>query len=321
MPRRLPQAIRAPETTATDPSSPVELLRAWIRAEALEALLIGSSPGIGDDPPTPRPVGPALPAALALRPRTDGTGDVFSLRVGSPAAALVLGETPEGLLRQALGRRTAPAHGRDPGGFPTDLDRGLLAPVSVPGLLVEVMAGMALSIGMRGEDRVVLLVDDTAGSGSGDWHEGLNFAAVRQVPLVVVMDGTRERSSEAAVDGMAERAVAYGFDVHPASGSDPDAVLSAARAAVAAARAGRGLQVVDVRGGDGDPLTMLTNRVRESGVDDDALDALRRAAADEMSQALDAVRAEPLPAAGDVLPAPLPTPPGLPRVRTPRPWS
>jgi TPP-dependent pyruvate/acetoin dehydrogenase alpha subunit len=300
----------------------VELLRAWIRAEALEALLSGASPGLGDHSPVARPVGPALPAALALRPRADGTGDIFSLRVGSPAAALVLGETPEALLRQALGRTTAPAGGRDPGGFSTDLDCGLLGPVTLPGLLMEVMAGIALSIRMRGEDRVVLLVDDTAGSGSGDWHEGLNFAAVRQVPLVVVMDDTRRRPTEAAVDGMSERAVAYGFDVHPASGSDPEAVLSAVRAAVVAARAGRGLQVVDVRRGDGDPLTTLTDRARESGgLDDDTLDALRRAAVEEMGRALETVRAEPVPDAGALLPTPLPTPRDLPRVRTPRPWS
>jgi TPP-dependent pyruvate/acetoin dehydrogenase alpha subunit len=300
----------------------VDLLRAWIRAEALEALLIRALPGPDIDSPPTRPLSPALPSAFALRMRTDGTGDLFSQRVGSPAAALALGLTPETLLRQAMGRTTAPARGRDPGGFPTDLGRGLLAPVSLPGLLLEVMAGMALSLRMRGGDRVALLVDDTAGSGSGDWHEGLNFAAVQGVPLVVVMDDTRRNATDAAVEGMVERAGAYGFGVHPAPGSDPDAIRSATRDAVDAARAGHGLQVVDVRTGHGDPLATMVARARETaGLDDEALETLRRAADEEMNQALDTVRAEPAAAPDAVLPTPMPTPPGLPRVRTPRPWS
>ena len=299
----------------------MELLRAWMRAEALEALLTEVAPAMGDRA-NPRAVGPALPAALALRAGTDGTGDLFSMRVGSPAAALALGARPEELLRQALGRGTAPAQGRDPGGFPTDLDRGLLAPVSVPGLLVEVMAGMALALRMRGTSRVALLVDDTAGSGAGDWHEGLNFAAVQRVPLVVVMDDLRRGASEAAVESMADRAEAYGFGLHTASGSDPASVLAASRAAVDAARAGDGLQVVDVRPPGEDPLgTLVARTVAEGHLGEADLDELRAAAAREMAGALDAVRAEPLPPPDAVQPFPLPSPPGLPRVRTPRPWS
>ncbi|HSG46397.1 MAG TPA: hypothetical protein VLA43_01160, partial [Longimicrobiales bacterium] len=64
----------------------MELLGELIRARALEEALSRFSPH-GDEA-GPRPVSPAVPAARGLRRAADGTGDVFTLRIGSPAAAL-----------------------------------------------------------------------------------------------------------------------------------------------------------------------------------------------------------------------------------------
>ncbi|MEJ2541287.1 MAG: thiamine pyrophosphate-dependent enzyme [Gemmatimonadota bacterium] len=307
----------------------MDLLRIFLRARALEAALaVERRQGVpagyeGVDPgrrTAELPLSPALPAAASLRAASDGTGDLFSLRVGSPAAALAMGASPEELLRQAMGRATAPAEGRDPGGFPTDLRRGLLAPVSLPGTLLEVMAGVALALRRRREPRVALVVDDTAGSGSGDWHEGLNFAAVAGGPLVVVNDDTARSPTDSAVEAMAERADAYGFRVHPVQACDPRAILETCRTAVEAARQGDGLQVVDVRPDGSDPMETLLVQAREEGRSE--VDGLTEEAAREVAAALERVRSEAPPPVEAVLPARLPVPARSPhRVRTPRPWS
>jgi TPP-dependent pyruvate/acetoin dehydrogenase alpha subunit len=309
----------------------VDLLRTYLRGEALEALL--AEEAVGNGSPrfeaglegrvhSPRSLTPALPAAAALRFSDDGRGDLFSQRIGSPCATLALGATPDELLRQALGRVTAPAGGRDPGGFPTDLARGWVGPVSVPGVLVEVMAGVAIALRLRREPRVALVVDDTSGSASGDWHEGLNLAVVRQAPLVLVNHDVGGPLPGAGAGSMAERAEAYGFRVWEAEDMDPEAVLEVSRRAVEAARAGDGVQVVDVRAGPVDGLETLVSRQRDRGVDEAALAGLREEASAEMRAALERVAAEPAPDPGSVRSLPQSTladPPDA--VRTPRPWS
>lgn len=223
-------------------------------------------------------------------------GDVFSLRVGSPAAALSMGASPREILRQALGRAVAPAQGRDPGGFPTDWDRGLLAPFHLPGILVEVMAGIAFSFRIRGQARVALLVDDVAATGSGDWHEGLNFAAVADVPMVLVVDAARRRPMDTATESMADRAPAYGFAAHTVPGTDPRAVEGIIWTAAEAARTGGGLQVVEVTAPREDPVDwLLRTRVASEALTAEDASARVREAEDEMARALAEVEAEPQP--------------------------
>jgi TPP-dependent pyruvate/acetoin dehydrogenase alpha subunit len=251
-----------------------------------------------------------------LRRRPDGSGDVFSLRTGTAAAALAFGLEPEILFRQALGRRKAPAGGRDPGGFPTDLARGLLGPVSTPGTLVEVLAGVALAFRLKGEPRVALLVDDADGSASGFWHEGLNLAAVQRAPFVLVVDAGERRRATARVRRLSVRGAAYGVDAVTISGEDPRAVLETVAGAVERARAGGGTHLVEVeRGAAEDPVASLAGRLEWAGeVGRDDVAALRAEARAEMESALARVLAEPPPdpeqASGPVLsdgrPAPLP---------------
>ena len=178
---------------------------------------------------------------------------------------------------------------------------------------------MALRI--RREPRVALLVDDTPGSASGDWHEGLNLAVVRQAPLVLVHHDVRRSALDTGADSMAERAEAYGFRSWEADESNPRAVLDVCGQAVEAARSGEGVQVVDVRSGSGDPLETLLAQRGDEGISDDAVAALRSEATAEMDAALEGVLAEPAPDLESVRGILETTPSDLPhRVRGARPW-
>jgi len=204
---------------------------------------------------------------------------------------MVMGVDPREILRQQLGKASAPASGRDPGGFPTDLERGLLGPCSVPGTLVEVLSGMALAFRLREEPRVALLVDDLASSASGDWHEGLNFAAVRHVPMVLVVDGPARRSQ--GLTPLSGRARAYGFEARTVTGSDPREVEKVIWAAVEAARTGGGLQVVEVDPPGSDPVDRLAEALLAAdAVAPGEVGAMRSAALEEMEGALADVAAE-----------------------------
>jgi TPP-dependent pyruvate/acetoin dehydrogenase alpha subunit len=158
------------------------------------------------------------------------------------------------------------------------------------------MAGIALSFRMRREPRVALLVDDFPGSASGDWHEGLNFAAVRGVPMVLVVETGPRRLVDARAATMADRAPAYGFTAHAVAGTDPREVEKVVWGAVEAARTGGGLQVVEVDPAESDPVEwLLDNRVAAEALTREAADALVMEARKEMERTLAEVEAEPDP--------------------------
>lgn len=245
---------------------------------------------------------PAVPAALALRRADDGTGDVFSLLSGSRGSALLFGLSPTELFRQALGRASAPARGRDPGAFPTDLRRGLLAPISRPGALVEVLAGVALGFTMRRESRVALLVESADDTASGFWHEGLSVAAARRVPLVLVLDGTAPHAHTSRLSRFVEKAPAYGIGGVDVAAGDPLEIFETVQETVARARSGEGPQMVEVtpQGAGADPVATLAGRLQwAEALETDEVRAWEREAEEDMENAWAEAGREATPTADD----------------------
>lgn len=229
--------------------SPARILGDLRFSVALENELAKLRPsGLPEGLRGPLPVVPGLAATLACRGLDVPGGDVFSLRRTSPAVLAAAGLDPELIARQTLGSAGSWASGRDAGGVPGLPGWGLLPAVDPPGTLVEVMAGVALAFRLRGESRVALLVTDAADADSGYWHEGLNLAAARRAPLVLVVHPGRPRGLPGERPGLQERAAFYGVDVVPAPGDDIERLFDAVGAAVIRARSGGGTQVVEVAG-------------------------------------------------------------------------
>src|SRR5205823_1598423 len=87
------------------------------------------------------------------------------------------------------------------------------------------------------------------GMQTGAFHEGMNIAAVEQVPLVVVATNNHYAYStpndrEFACTDLVERAKGYGFEGYSIDGTDLNACLEVIGSAVQRARAGRPPQLV-----------------------------------------------------------------------------
>jgi acetoin:2,6-dichlorophenolindophenol oxidoreductase subunit alpha len=87
------------------------------------------------------------------------------------------------------------------------------------------------------------------GMQTGSFHEGMNIAAVEQVPLVIVATNNHYAYStsndrEFACDDLVERAIGYGFEGYSLDGTDLAACLDVIDGAVKRARAGRPPQLV-----------------------------------------------------------------------------
>ncbi len=118
--------------------------------------------------------------------------------------------------------------------------------------MVEVLAGITLSFRIRGEDRVGLVYYGDGATSAGAWHEGVNFAAVRRCPLVVVVSANQYAFStptekQTRLESFAEKAEGYGVAGASVDGNDVLAVYRAAREAVTRARSGEGATLLECR--------------------------------------------------------------------------
>jgi pyruvate dehydrogenase E1 component alpha subunit/2-oxoisovalerate dehydrogenase E1 component alpha subunit len=179
-------------------------------------------------------------------------GDVLGPLIRNLGSVLVMGYTAREVLTQHLGRAASPSGGREGNLHFGRPERGVVSSISMLGALVPVMAGVALAARLRGRTTVAMTYIGDGGTSTGAFHEGLNFAAVQKLPLVVVAENNGWAYStpfrkQTAARSLADRAVAYGMPAETVDGNDVLAVYAAARAAVERARRGEGPTLLEAR--------------------------------------------------------------------------
>ncbi len=133
-----------------------------------------------------------------------------------------------------------------------DLKRGVIGFVSHLADNLPVATGIALAFRLRGESRVVVTNTGDGGTSRGDFHEAMNFAAVRKLPVVFFCNNNQYAYStplglQMAVKDVVDRAKAYGMPGEIVDGNDLAAVYLAARRAIQKARAGEGPTFIECK--------------------------------------------------------------------------
>jgi TPP-dependent pyruvate/acetoin dehydrogenase alpha subunit len=116
---------------------------------------------------------------------------------------------------------------------------------------IPVAAGIAMGGRMRGKNLVAMAWIGDGATSTGAFHEGLNFAAVQKLPLVVVAEDNKYAYStpiakQMAISSIAERACAYGIPHEMVDGNDMLAVYDVAKRMVDGARDGAGASLLGV---------------------------------------------------------------------------
>lgn len=111
-------------------------------------------------------------------------------------------------------------------------------------------AGLAYGESYQGRDTVALAFIGDGATSEGDFHEGLNFAAVFKAPVVYFVQNNKYAisvplSRQTAAPSLAYKGVGYGVPSEQVDGNDPLAVLAVLTRAVAHARAGHGPYLVE----------------------------------------------------------------------------
>ena len=175
------------------------------------------------------------------------------------------GVEPWRIFANYMGRVDGPAKGRDGNVHMADIQLGLVAMVSHLPAMMPVAVGCALAFRIKEEKRVAVTWFGEGASARGDAHESMNFAGVRQLPVVFICDNNGWAYStpthlEYAVEHLADRAQAYGFEGVVVDGTDVLAVYREAKRAVEKARDGGGPTLIEC----------LTLRMEGHAVHDDA---------------------------------------------------
>jgi pyruvate dehydrogenase E1 component alpha subunit/2-oxoisovalerate dehydrogenase E1 component alpha subunit len=186
-------------------------------------------------------------SAYALEP-----GDVLGPLIRNLGSVLVMGYTPLEIVLQHLGRAASPSGGKEGNLHFGRPERGVVSSISMLGALVPVMAGVALAARLQRKRTVAMTYIGDGGTSTGAFHEGLNFAAVQKLPLVVIAENNGWAYStpfrrQTAAKSLADRATAYGIPGTSVDGNDVVAVYEASREAVRRARSGGGPTLVEAR--------------------------------------------------------------------------
>jgi TPP-dependent pyruvate/acetoin dehydrogenase alpha subunit len=168
------------------------------------------------------------------------------------AAFLMRGITPRQIFAQYMGRKTGLTGGKDGNMHMGSIEKGLIAFVSMLGDSIPVAAGVGLSFRIRKTSQVVIVFFGDGATSRGDWHEGMNMAAVLHCPVVFVCNNNQYAYStplerQMPVENVADRAYAYGMPGEIVDGNDVLAVRKAVGGAIDRARRGEGSSLIECK--------------------------------------------------------------------------
>jgi pyruvate dehydrogenase E1 component alpha subunit/2-oxoisovalerate dehydrogenase E1 component alpha subunit len=181
-----------------------------------------------------------------------GKQDFITPLIRDLGAVLVKGIRPREIFAQYMAKAWGPSEGRDLNIHFGDMEKGFIGPISHLGDMIPVMTGIVLGARMRKLDTVAVAYIGDGGMSTGAFHEGLNFAAVQKLPLVVVAEHNGYAYStptrkQTAVANLAEKAAGYGIPGYVVDGNDVVACYEVMRRAAEFARGGGGAVLIEAK--------------------------------------------------------------------------
>ena len=230
-----------------------------------------------------------------------------------------------------LGTAGSISRGKETSHHATYPDNGILPGTGIVGGSIPVATGAAVALRMQGTDNVVLCFFGDGAVPRGDFHEGINMAAVRKAPVVFLCENNRYFQTGRPGDGMvnmdvADRAVGYGIPGVTVDGQDVLTVYEETQKAVEFARNGGGPTLLEIKTYrfkphypifpedrpeeevekwlQRDPLTIHGERLAAQGLlTDEAIDSMDQAILEELENAMCQAETAPAPDPDEVFQA------------------
>lgn len=180
-------------------------------------------------------------------------GDWVGGSYRSHAMHLAKGGDLNGLMAEMFGKDTGCCRGKGGSMHIIDVKAGVMGSSAVVGTQIPMATGYALAAKRAGKGRVVAVFFGDGASEEGCFYESLNFAALHKLPILFVCENNGYAIHEpqckrrANLDGICQSAEALGVPATLIPDGDIFAIRDAAEAMVAAARAGQGPALLEVK--------------------------------------------------------------------------
>jgi TPP-dependent pyruvate/acetoin dehydrogenase alpha subunit len=163
-----------------------------------------------------------------------GPDDLFVPCIRNLSLHIGRGESTLNIFRQWLAKPGGPTRGRDGNIHYGNLAHGVYAMISHLGAMLPVVTGGVMARRHRGISSVGFAFIGDGGTSTGDFHEAVNFAAVKQVPVIFIIENNHYAYSTPSGDQyrcrhLVERAVGYGIEGHQVDGNDACAMYELLR--------------------------------------------------------------------------------------------
>jgi TPP-dependent pyruvate/acetoin dehydrogenase alpha subunit len=264
----------------------------------------------------------AISVGMAMPLRHGADGDWLSPWIRDLGSYLVHGVPVWRIFSQFMGKAGSTTRGKDGNLHIGGEEWNIPCQVSHMADMIPLTVGAALAYKQRGEERVALTSFGDGATSRGDFHEGLNIAAVLEVPAVFVAENNRWAyttpiTKQTKVTDLYKKALGYGIPAVEVDGNDVLAVFTAVSDAVEAARAGGGPRFVECKTyrmaghaahdkyesympmellaewSDKDPLKRLEQTLLEDRqIDEQRLEKIRTRVRDEVAAAVERAEAD-----------------------------
>jgi TPP-dependent pyruvate/acetoin dehydrogenase alpha subunit len=189
----------------------------------------------------------AVGSAYALQPQ-----DFVTPLIRDLGAVLVKGIRPRDIFAQYMAKAWGPSGGKDLNIHFGDVEKGFIGPISHLGDMIPVMTGILVAARMQKKRFVAVAYIGDGGMSTGAFHEGLNFAAVQRLPLIVIAEHNQyaystPTSLQTACRDLAEKSAGYGIPAHIVDGNDVIACYEVTRHAAEYARRGGGAVLIEAK--------------------------------------------------------------------------
>jgi TPP-dependent pyruvate/acetoin dehydrogenase alpha subunit len=179
--------------------------------------------------------------------------DWFAPMIRNQGSLLVRGFRAADTMMQYMAKADSPTRGRDGTSHFGDIEkRNMVSPISMLGDLIPVMSGVALGARLQGRNIAVMTYIGDGGQSTGVTYEGINFAAVQNLGLVLIVESnlwaySTPSNMQYRCQDLAERAIGYGIPGVIVDGTDACQVYDAAHEAVERAHRGEGPTLIEAK--------------------------------------------------------------------------
>ena len=179
--------------------------------------------------------------------------DDYALSTHRPHGhAIAKGVAPRAIMAELFAKSTGCCRAKGGSMHVGDISVGMVPAIAIVGGNIPIASGLALAAKRLGTDRVAVCFFGDGATNEGAFHEGMNMAAIWDLPVVFVCENNLYAASTSVsvtfkIEDIADRAAAYGMPGVVVDGNDVVAVYEVAGQAIARARRGEGPTFIECK--------------------------------------------------------------------------